>query len=578
MINGSPLNSGPLNTLRAGVAPQPEPEYRVHGTSYVWRVRLMIGGVDMTAILTGQLDVDREEGAAAVAGFSLYLAPGQPVVPTQWIGKAVTLDYISRDRYGVVTEARLYTGLLELPTWDATTRVLGCECSDQLQQRIEGLTLEQIDTLCGGHWSADVFEPVEGRSRWDYAGERMSTRPASLDADTYGNLRTTSWYAAATPHFVFGPGQTLDGSVQLELQAHGGTTNYVEITLDYRYSRLWQANQSFGWTHPETDGATGLQGFCNWRTYSTELPTTEMIESAITGSGLTLIGRVGGTQLPMTMANPCGDGNPWVNTFPGLWLIATATGGRRWVQTVTEKYSLVLHTPLGESEATRVISRDSASFEIENSRTDDWENDAPNGQGRQEDLADNARRVAALECLLHRGSTTLVSAHRGTTLSFQVPTDMALGIDLVHTLQVADRAATTGKCRRIQHVLDLGAGTAITTLDVAVMQGGGVSDPLTVPASPDTSLPNPSGGGAPLGTQLGGRLNNPITGLPIPPYDENRLGFSGNWDVADDLTAEQFPRRFDVEAREIPEQYRDERTATASATYRVGIPNDPLEL
>ncbi len=115
MINGSPLNSGPLNTLRAGVAPQPEPEYRVHGTSYVWRVRLMVGGVDMTAILTGQLDVDREEGAAAVAGFSLYLAPGQPVVPTQWIGKAVTLDYISRDRYGVVTEARLYTGLLELP-------------------------------------------------------------------------------------------------------------------------------------------------------------------------------------------------------------------------------------------------------------------------------------------------------------------------------------------------------------------------------------------------------------------------------------------------------------------------------
>ncbi|UQY33603.1 hypothetical protein K8U54_18040 [Pseudomonas fulva] len=569
MINGSPLNSGPLNTLRAGVAPQPEPEYRVHGTSYVWRVRLMIGGVDMTAILTGQLDVDREEGAAAVAGFSLYLAPGQPVVPTQWIGKAVTLDYISRDRYGVVTEARLYTGLLELPTWDATTRVLGCECSDQLQQRIEGLTLEQIDDLCGGHWSADVFEPVEGRSRWDYAGERMSTRPASLDADTLGNLRTTSWYAAAKPHFVFGPGQTLDGSVQLELQAHGGTTNYVEITLDYRYSRLWQLAQGFGWTHDGMAGLSGLQGFCQWRRDSTELPTTEMVESAITGAGLTLVGGVGGYKLPPGMTNPCGDGIPWINTFDNLWLSVSVTGSRRWVQTVTEQYKLEMYTPLGEDEATRVISRESTSFEVENSRADDWESTNPDAGSRHEDLTDDGRLFSALVCLLNRGSTTLNGAHRGTTLNWQVPTDMALDIDLVHTLKLSDRANGQGKCRRIQHVLDLGAGTAITTLSVAIAQGGGESDPLTPPAAPDTDLP-PMPGGAPLlTTHIGGRPD-------APPYNESWMGFTGNYSFT--TSDNTYPRQFKAQARDIPGEYRDERTATAERSYRVGIPVDLLEL
>lgn len=569
MINGSPLNSGPLNALRAGAAPEPEPEYRVHGISYVWRVRLLIGGVDMTAILTGQLDVDREEGAAAVAGFSLYLAPGQPVVPTQWIGKAVTLDYISRDRYGVVTEARLYTGLLELPTWDATTRVLGCECSDQLQQRIEGLTLEQIDTLCGGYWSADVFEPVEGRSRWDYAGERMSTRPASLDADTLGNLRTTSWYAAATPHFVFGPGQTLDGSVQLELQAHGGTTNYVEVTLDYRYSRLWQLAQGFNWSHDGMEGFSGMQGFCQWRRDSTELPTTEMVESAITGAGLTLVGGVGGFKLPLGMPNPCGDGTPWINTFDNLWLSVNVTGARRWVQTVTEQYKLALFTPLGAEEATRVISRESTSFEVESDRADDWENSDPDAGSRHEELTDDARRVAALTCLLNRGSTTLLGAHRGTTLNWQVPTDMALAIDLVHTLKLDDRAKGQGKCRRIQHVLDLGAGTAITTLSMAIMQGGGQSDPLEVPTAPDTELP-PMPGAAPLlETHIGGRPTS-------PPFDEMWLGFTGNYSAT--TSDNTYPRQFKAQARDIPAEYRDERTATAERSYRVGVPIDLLEL
>ena len=104
-----------------------------------------------------------------------------------------------------------------------------------------------------------------------------------------------------------------------------------------------------------------------------------------------------------------------------------------------------------------------------------------------------------------------------------------------------------------------------------------MGDPLTVPARPDTSL-EPVSGGSLLVTQLGGRLNDPYTGLPIAPYDDTRLGFSGNWDAKDDLTAEDFPRRFDVEAVEIPELYRDERTGEVTAHYRVAIPNDLLEL
>lgn len=573
LIGAQPLASGPLAVALGSTY---EPVYVVRGQAFNWRVRLLVDGVDLTSQVTGMIDVDLEEGAAGVGGFVLYLPPG-PVVPDDWKGKPVLIDFISRDRDGVITEQRLFTGKIEMPEWDPTWRLLACDCSDQLQQRVEGMTIEAIDALTGGHWSADLFEPVTGRSRWDYAQERMESRAASLDCSPTGTVRVTNWAAAAVPHFVFGPGTTLFESVQIDLQPLGAATNRLEIDAGYRSPRLWQHIQGFGWTHPEAS-SVGIPGFCQWRVWTSDLPTTEMIEDAVTGAGLTLIGGVGGFKLPLSMGDPCGDGVPWINQFDNLWLSATASGGRRWVQQVTESYKLVMTAMGGESEATQVIARDSGSVAIESSQADDWESSRPvSGIPESTDLSDELRRNAALLTLLWGGTVQLLSAHRGTTLSWQVPTDLALGIDRVHTLRLEDKALAQGKCRRIHHRIDIEAGTAITTLSVAISRGGGAGDPLTVPARPDTSLA-PITGSPILTTQLGGRLNDPITGAPIPPYDDTRLGFSGNWDVADDLTAEQFPRRFEVEAVEIPEIYRDERTGEVTAYYRVAIPNDLLEL
>lgn len=574
MLNASPLNSAPLN----GVAGQPaEPEYIVRGQSFVWALRVTVDGVDWTGSLTGTVTVDREEGAAGVAGFDLFLGSG-PVVPTDWIGKPVTIDYISTSQ-GVTSEVRRFTGQLSQPTWSPNARILGCECSDQLQQRVEAMPVEAIDSLTGGYWSADVFEPVTGRSRWDYAVERMGSRPASLDCSPAGAMRVTSWYAT-NPHFEFGEGTTVYDSVDVELAQLGNITNRVEIEFSYRYPRLQQLTESFSWTHPHSGGVGGMGGFCAWRTWSTELPDTNMIESAITGAGLTVVGRVGGFQLPLSMSDPCGDGSPWLNTTEGLWLSASVTGARRWTQTVTESYTLTLTTTEGQIEGSQRISRDSTSFEIESSRADDWDASLESDPSAEPgDLSDESRRAAAIHCLLRRGQTEIIESHRGTTVSWVVPTSMASTVDLVHTLSLNDQGARAiGKCRRILDSFDLNSGEALTTLSIAVMRGGGVSDPILVPGAPDTSLPPLSGGDGALPTQLGGRQIDPYTGLTIPPFDETRTGFAGNYSVNDNEPAEIYPRRFDVEARDIPAEYRDEQAVTAEATYLVGIPNDLLEL
>jgi len=260
MLNASPLNAVPLNGLASAAA---EPEYIVRGQSFVWALRVLVDGVNRTAQLTGTVTVDREEGAAGIAGFNLFIAPGVAVVPPDWKGRPVSIDYISTSQ-GATTEARRYAGQISIANWNPVSRVLTCECSDQLQQRVEGMTVAAIDSLVGGFWSADVFEEVEGRSHWDYARERLSTRPVGLDCSPTGELRVTSWYAAA-PHFIYGPGTTLYQTVELQQADLDRTTNRVEIEFSYRYSRLWQRNKNYSWQSPVTEGQTGLGGFCLWR-------------------------------------------------------------------------------------------------------------------------------------------------------------------------------------------------------------------------------------------------------------------------------------------------------------------------
>ncbi|HAQ86511.1 MAG TPA: hypothetical protein DCR78_08725 [Pseudomonas sp.] len=569
MLNASPLNASPLNGAGSSAI---EPVYVVTGQSDVWRLLVRVAAVDVSAQLTGSVAADREEGAAGVGGFDLFIAAG-PVVPTDWKGSPVTIDFICTTN-GVTTQERRYTGQIAQANWNPVSRVLSCELSDQLQQRVESLSIAGVDALVGGDWSADVFEAVEGRSHWDYALERLSTRTASLDCSPAGDLRVTSWYATA-PHFVFGQGTTLYQSIELQQADLDRTTNRVEIEFSYRYNRLWQRNKNYQWQSPETQGSTGLGGFCNWRSNSHELPTKDMIADAAADNSETLISPTY-YSLPLTLPDPCGDGNPWINTFDDLLLGVSWVGARRWVQVVTETYSLTLATTAGEAESSRIVQRAAYTVDVEDDQADEWV-DEPilGGSSGNTDLADDARRNAAMTVALRSALAEIVAAHRESTLTFQVPTSLALGIDLIHTIELNDQGAhAIGKCRRIVDNFDLSSGQALTTLSIAVMRGGGVSDPLTLPPRLGGEADGGGSGGEVISnilpTQLGGRLSSPA-------YDDAMAGFAGNYSSTTSGT-EMYPRRIDTIADEISAEDRDERTLTTEVLYRVGGPNDLLEL
>ncbi|MDH4873012.1 hypothetical protein [Pseudomonas sp. BN515] len=585
-LNGAELNAVELNGSTSGSRTEPSVVAPVF--SAVWGVLLLLDGVDTTDLLTGLIRIERQEGARCLADFSLLLGAG-PVNPAEYIGKEVELHYqvITASE---ITQVLRFRGKIERPLFNLQNRVLSCECSDQLHEMVEPMSITAIDALVGGQWSPDVFEPVAGRSRWDYAMERMSTRAASLQRNVEGALQVTSWAAKTVPDWLIPPGTVMFRSIDWLPAELTERVNVVEIEADYRFIRLRERHQAFSWRHPDIAGDSIESGFCIWRHDSTELPDISMVQDANESAGYTsLLDGAFWLRLPPSGVY-CTPPAGWRNEYPDLLLRATWTSAYRWAQRVTEQYKLRVEAPASVAQAGEVIGRDRVALDTESDREQAFLSasyTAPEADAVEDALGDfvvdvrsETRRGEAIGCLLAMASTSIWDKHRGNRFAFQLPTMDGLGIRLEHTVQVDDVILShpivcKAKVFSILDELDLDSGACLTTFQLAVSQGGGAdSDPLTPPAIPASTPPGTPPAEIELPTQLGGRNESPI-------YDDALKGFSGNYDENDlDINPdlELFPRRFDFKMPEIPATHMDEYPVSVAQTYRVQIPNDLLEL
>ncbi|MDT4839376.1 hypothetical protein FQZ97_731650 [compost metagenome] len=587
-LNASELNAVELNGASVGGS---VPVTIVPVVSVIWAARLVLNGVDANDLLTGGARIQREEGSRAVADFSLQFGE-DPVNPAAYIGQTVELYY--RDWFeGAWREELCFKGWVIRPQFTLQSRRLACECSDRQQELVEALDVSAIDTLVGGQWSADVFEPVEGRSHWDYAAERMSTQAASLQCSVEGALQVTPWAAGAAAYLI-PVGAVLDGTLEWLPVELNDRINVVELSADYRFIRLRERHQPFFWEHPAIEGVTIIDGFClTWgREDNTEVPDIGMVEDASSGAGYQAIlaganwGRVPATGSGSLCDPPFG----WTNPYPDLLLSASWTSAMRWSQRVTEQYTLRVEAPASVEQAGEVISRERIALETESDREAEFEGAefAEHEPDATEDalgdwvvdLREEERRASALSCGLAMATASILGAHRGNRLAFQLPTSDTLGMRLEHTLHVQDEIlGQPVQCRAkvfsIIHEWDFDSGAALTSIQLAVSQGGGtITDPLTLPDIPASTPPGSPPSEIALATQLGSRNTSPI-------YDDELDGFAGNYTVNDldiNPSLEEFPRRFDLTAPEIPEEHRDEYVVSQAKTYELAIPDDLLEL
>jgi hypothetical protein len=575
LINGAPINAGSMGGGGSAVVVEPR-------VSILWRARVMLDGVDVSDLLIGNIRVEEERGAASLADCAILLDPG-PVNPLSYTGKPLTIHYVEW-RAGAWVEYLLFSGWVIRPSFEPVDRTVAFECSDRIQDAVEALSVAQVDALAGGYWSEDLFEAPEGRSRWDYLQERLSTRAASLNRTAAGALVVTPW-AATAPAFVFGEGVTMDRSLGWSPVDLSDRVNVVELEALQRFPRLRERHQPFAWEHPAVEGLSDIDGFCFWHTQTTELPDIPMIEEGSEGAGYQAILNANWRRLPLTelggqnAGSYCDPQFAWVNNYPDLLLGGEWTSARRWVQPVTELYRIRVEAPQSVADAGEVIRRDRVAVDSsDNDRADTWGEEAwtaPAADATQDalgdwvvDLREAARWQQALTCAVAIQRVQILAAHRGNRLSWQVPTSDAMGVTLAHTLRVEDQGVICeAPVWMLVHELSIDEQTALTTVVQGVSQGGGtINDPITVPPAP----PSTPAGEVPLliqlPTQLGGQAES-------PPYDDELLGFSGNYPTI----LEPYPRRFDVPIAEIPADHQDEYEAEATVTYRVAVPNDLLE-
>ncbi|WP_350447622.1 hypothetical protein ABS648_03440 [Pseudomonas solani] len=586
MLNGSTLNGATLNGAPPGSV-LPEPITIEPVAAMVWAPRVLVNGQDLSHLVTGQVKFSRAEGGRAVADVLFLVDPGT-LDPASWDGKAVEIFY--RDLVaGVWRETLRYRGWIEGPELSQQTRILRCQCSDRLQEDIEALPIEQIDALTAGIWSEDVFEPVAGRSRWDYAQERLSTRAASLQRSIEGAWQVTDW-AVTPPAYIIPAGTVMFESLEWLPAAAADRTNVVVVEADYRFIRLRERHQAFSWRHPDIVGDSIDNGFCVWRHDDTDLPDLEMIADASKGAGYGAI-----LKDPFWLILPpngvyCDPPAGWTNKFNDQVLRASWTSARRWSQRVTEQYTLRIEAPASVAAIGEVIARDRVTLETEADREEEFlqaEFDSPDADAVQDalgdyvvDLREQARADVAVVCMLKRGEVQILGEHRQNRLTFDLPSSDALPFRLEHTLDLRDvilgsPVRCVGKVFSLSEVWDLDSGTAITTVELAVSQGGGLdADVLTPPPKPPSTPPGSPPLEIVLPTQLGGRNSSPI-------YDDELDGFAGNYtqnDLDINPALELFEYRFQVTAPEIPAEHQDEYLVPAEQTYRVRIPHDLLEL
>ncbi|SDS21574.1 hypothetical protein SAMN05216421_1114 [Halopseudomonas xinjiangensis] len=571
MLNSQPLNSGPLNSLATTSTTGPDPVELAPGGSFAWTVAVSVGGTDVSDILTGGIKVDRSEDGDSVATFALWLGL-EPVNVIAYTGLPVVIDFIVAGDPAVID--RRFTGYLVQPEFNVLSRVLSCEATTRLQDGVEAMEIAAVDTFVGGLWSEDVFEPVEGRSRWDYAQERLSTRAASLNADRYGAPRITDWHSAAVA-YEFKPGSTIHESIDIGLASLSETTNVIELELDYRFTRYRQRNQRYSWEHPGIGGNRSIDGFTAWRSNSTELPDIAMIVEATESAGWYLTAPTW-FRLPGDLPDLP---QPWYNKNTDLLLAADWTASIRWSQRAVEQYRIRLEVADAVAAVGEVIKRERVVLDTDTDADRLWEagrasqiDENPTDVPVDVPQRDSARLQAAMDCALARGRAQLLAAQRQNLVSWQVPLAHALGVDIGQKLRLNDQGATaTGMVTTLVDEIDIESGAAILTIGLSVSPGSATSDALVMPPAPSFfDVTGPSVPGA-LPTQIGLRSDSPL-------YDEELPGFAGSYSIGNGDPALRYPRRMMINTPEIPEQWRDEIQAERAMTYRIAPPTDTLEI
>lgn len=559
-----------------------------------WRLIARVGGVDVSSRLRGVATIEAVEGAARLADVAFRPAPGALDLPGL-IGATVELDA----QLGSAPPLRRFSGVVDTPEYDPATGTVTLRCTDNLQARIDALPAAALAALlAGARHSAIVFDDT--RAGYERAQDLLSTLCASMDADAHGALRVTPW-AVGAPARTLAAAHYIDGTLRTRFAEFTRLPPRVEIELQYKFPRLkirgvevaWQ----YGWS--ETFAAeNGLRRL-----------SAEVVAQALESTGCD-VAALHFDRYPAGWNRPEGGSGQlaWVWYDPALCRGFRGLALRRYVQDVTERYRVVVLNPYAPAQAQPGPLRDTLSVSVavdtsawEREATTDpaaaldylpaaepalpWEVPPPAAAGETwldiTDRPEDGRAAfgGAAAVLVARAQRQIQSALRAGAVEFDVPLDPT--VDVTQTLAFAAAGvAAAGKVRRWREAYDNDAGTAITTVELAISPAPPApAGALTMPAPPDTVVtPAPAELSATCGNYLGSVAGAPAINAGMVGFFTNAAPSLRSGAVFDPA-AEAYPEHFTVELPAVGDDSRAPReSAELAVTVSAGSPGGNMTL
>ncbi len=544
--------------------------------SPVWTARCIIDGVDVSDRLEGSATVTADEGAARIATLAIN-PPTGVIAPLDYVGKTITLDYVPVVA-GTPVPLRLFTGRIDTPSYDLTTRLLTLDCVDDLQNRVASLSRGVIDGLTGGRYSSAVQGDIV--DNWDYAQARLTTVAASLDAGPHGGMRVTPWELAST-WATYAEADLVYPQSRITYPQRSTLINDVTIEFSYRYPRLRQRYTTLGWSGTLIDMAP-----CGYA-----YPTQQDILGAAGGSGwqVTL-----GIFFPAPAAIPHSSGG-FIHPAAGSIDMAILHLTQRHSQTVTESYTLSVSAP--ESVAANgqlpYGLRGALASTFDGGSWESALDIAPlMPTGGEQDYAPDAPRSAsdyAIQTLLDQARVKILGSHRGARVTNAVICNPDIDLDKKIEIATADMAVS-GKVAGVVHTLDFAAGSALTVFSIACFGTGGSGlitpdtlSPTTPPAAAVATQDWPSAipplfvntyGVTPYADGIMGLLLNPPESLTVDnvPPDGSTQSFPNPF-----YTAGSYPvTGFRVRMPGVDDADRNPIEKPVYGNYRILIPHDAI--
>jgi hypothetical protein len=573
-----------------------------------WRPKVLLNGTDISSKIIGPIDIEYEEGAASTATCA-YLPADGAVDPLLSVGQALTVIFQRLVGGSVTQQNLLFAGIVSDPEWDATDRTIALSATGDLQSKLDRTDKTSIAATVGGTFSEYVFGPAEDLSGWDFSEALLSTQASVVWQDAAGAIRVTPCAAKATADYTLTEADILERAQVVRFGGRMDITNRIYITLGYRHMALRQRNVTFNFAPavlltPSTY-LSGNEG--GW-----QLPQRTQIESAANSSGWQVQGAI--TYAPLwprgTYSTYSDFGNPMMIGFTytdavaaELCVGAAWTAARRWKQTWTENYELIVEA--SESIATVGELATDEAYAVEDPADDEtWESDPISGYKSGATLMSNsvdyvyrldtvrADVATAQAVALAKAQAEILKSHRGTVVSCVTPFDSRLS--LADTVAIdTTYLECKGKLRRIRHHLDLDTGDATTEVEIALSRHNGAglvtSDPLTPPSAPGDPAETAPSRYHRLELHIGGSVTQPlwddtwdgwVTNLPFDPTFGSAT-LRGSWDrnrANPWIVGRVYDEGFHVLGPEIASTYADPIDFSDAQTYDVAIPEDPLVL